>query len=141
ERNLILHGFDSADSHHAMHTFIWDPGMALYFQEGTFHQSQVETPFGLVRCSDAGVFRFEPRSSKLGVFVSYRFANPWGHCFDRWGQNFVADASTGLNYFAAPFSGDVDYPDKHGAMKTFHKMQWRPTSGCELVSSRHFPEE
>ncbi len=140
-RDLILHGFDSGDSHHAEHTFVWDPGMALYFQEGTFHQSQIETPFGPERCSDAGVFRFDPKTWQFEVFVSYRFANPWGHYFDRWGQDFVADASTGLNYFAAPFSGDTDYPEKHPPMKTFHEKQWRPTSGCELISSRHFPEE
>ena len=56
-RELILHGFDSADSHHAMHAFTWDPGGALYLQEGTFHHSQVETPYGPTRCSEAGVFR------------------------------------------------------------------------------------
>ncbi len=26
-------------------------------------------------------------------------------------------------------------------MNQFLKMQWRPTSGCELVSSRNFPDE
>ena len=38
-RELIMHGFDTADSHHAMHAFTWDPGGALYWQEGTFHRS------------------------------------------------------------------------------------------------------
>ncbi len=53
----------------------------------------------------------------------------------------MADASGGANYFATAFSGDVDYPDKHKSMPQFLKMQWRPTSGCELVSSRNFPED
>jgi lysophospholipase L1-like esterase len=91
-RALIMHGFDTADSHHAMHAFTWDPGGALYWQEGTFHYSQVETPYGPRRCNESGIFRFEPRSLKFDVFVSYPFANPWGHYFDRWGQNLVADA-------------------------------------------------
>jgi len=141
ERKLILHGFDTADSHHAMHAFTWDPGGALYWQEGTFHRTQVETPYGPQRVRDAGVFRYEPKTEKLGIFVSYGFANPWGHTFDKWGQDFVADASGGANYFATAFSGDVDYPEKHKSMPQFLKMQWRPTSGCEFVSSRNFPED
>jgi glucose/arabinose dehydrogenase len=140
-RETILHGFDSADSHHAISAFTFDQGGTLYFEEGTFHHTQVETPYGPERCVNAGVFRYEPRTDKLDVYISYSFANPWGHIFDRWGQNFVADASGGANYFAAAFSGDVDYPHKHGGLKQFLTKQWRPTCGCELVSSRNFPDD
>jgi glucose/arabinose dehydrogenase len=140
-RELILHGFDTADSHHAMHAFTWDPGGALYWQEGTFHHTQVETPYGPRRVKEAGVFRFEPKTWKFDIFVSYGFANPWGHYFDRWGQNLVADASGGANYYGTAFSGQVDYPNKHGRLEPFMVKEWRPTSGCELVSSRNFPDE
>ena len=137
----VLHGFDSADSHHALSAFEWGPAGELYFQEGTFHHSQVETPYGPVHLANAGVFRYEPRTEKFEVFVSYGFANPWGHVFDRWGQNFVADASGGANYYGTAFSGDVDHPRKHPDLKQFLVKQWRPTAGCELVSSRNFPDE
>jgi glucose/arabinose dehydrogenase len=140
-RELIMHGFDTADSHHAMHAFTWDPGGALHWQEGTFHHSQVETPYGPQRVKEAGIFRWEPRTKRFDIFVSYGFANPWGHYIDAWGQNFVADASGGANYFGTAFSGQVVYPQKHGGMKQFFPMQWRPTCGCELVYSRHFPHE
>jgi glucose/arabinose dehydrogenase len=140
-RQLVLHGFDSADSHHAVHAFAYDPGGALYWNEGTFHHTQVETPYGPERVKEAGIFRYEPRTEKFEIFISYPFANPWGHYFDRWGQNFVADASGGANYFGTAFSGQVVYPEKHGGMEQFLKMQWRPTCGCELVSSRHFPDD
>jgi hypothetical protein len=90
---------------------------------------------------NAGVFRWEPRTWKFDTFVSYGFANPWGHVVDAWGQNFIADASPGFNYYGTAFSGDVDYPHKHGVMKQFLTKQWRPTCGFELVSSRNFPEE
>lgn len=141
EYQLRLHGFDSADSHHSISAFELGPGGELYFQEGTFHHSQTETPQGAMRVANAAVFRYEPRSEKLDVFVSYNFANPWGHCFDKWGQNFVADASGGANYVGAAFSGDVDHPRKHPGLKQFLVKQWRPTCGCEIVSSRHFPAE
>ncbi len=140
-RQTILHGFDSADSHHAINAFEWGPGGELYMMEGTFHHTQVETPYGPRRVKDAGVFRYEPRTEKLDIYVSYRFANPWGMVFDRWGQDFIADASGGANYWGAAFSGQVDYPNKHGSLKHFLKKQWRPTAGCEIVSSRHFPDE
>lgn len=139
-RGRILHGFDTADSHHSISAFTFGPDGALYFQEGTFHHTQVETPLGPQRVRDAAVFRYEPKTEKFSVFVSYNFANPWGHCFDRWGQNFVADASPGANYFAAAFSGDVIYPQKHRQMKQFLVKQWRPTAGCVIVGNRHFPE-
>lgn len=141
ERTIVLHGFDSADSHHSISDFVFDQGGALYFSEGTFHHSQVESPYGPVRLKDAGYFRFEPRTHRLSVFVSYGFANPWGHYVDRWGQNLIADASGGANYYGTAFSGDVDYPNKHAAMKQFLTKQWRPTAGCELVSSRNFPDD
>jgi len=137
---VILHGFGTEDSHHSISAFTWGPGGALYFQEGTFHHSQVETPYGPVRLVDAGVFRYKPRRFQLEVFVSYPFANPWGHIFDRWGQNFIADASGGANYFGAPITGNAPYPTKRRRMKVFTSIV-RPTSGCELVSSRHFPHE
>lgn len=139
-RERVLHGFDSADSHHSLSAFVFGPDGALYFQEGTFHFTQVETPYGPQRVRDAAVFRYEPLTEKFNIFVSYNFANPWGHCFDHWGQNFIADASPGANYFAAPFSGDVIYPHKHRKMDQFFARQWRPTAGCVIVSSSHFPE-
>lgn len=140
-RRVILHGFGTEDSHHSISAFTWGPGGGLYFQEGTFHHTQVETPWGPVRCVDAGVFRFEPTTHKLSVFVSYRFANPWGHVFDRWGQSFVSDASGGANYFGTAFSGHVEYPRKHRGMRQWTDSTKRPTAGCEFVSSRHFPPE
>ena len=140
ERRIILHGFGTEDSHHAIHAWTWGPDGALYFQEGTFLHSQVETPYGPRRLAYAGVWRYEPRTEKLDVFVSYPFANPWGHVIDRWGQNFVSDASNGYNYWGTPFSGHVNYPQKQRPMQEWTLTRVRPTSGSEFVRSRHFPE-
>lgn len=153
-----LFGFDTADSHHGIAAFEWGPDGALYFQEGTFKQSQVETPYGLKRLADSGVWRYDPRTEQLDVHASLAFANPWGHVFDAWGQNFICDASSGFNYWGVTISGEVNYPDKHagGAMAGgltnpgsiikrepphFIVKRTRPSSGCEIVASRHFPPE
>jgi putative heme-binding domain-containing protein len=139
-RKTILHGFGTGDSHHAMHTFLWGPDGGLYFHEGIFHRTNVETPHGPVRQAEAGIYRYLPRRQKLEVLVSYNFANPWGQVFDRWGQNFIADASGGANYFGLPLTGHVEYPRQHPNMKVFTSVV-RPTCTCEIVSSRHFPPE
>jgi putative membrane-bound dehydrogenase-like protein len=140
ERRVVLHGFGTEDSHHAIHAFTWGPGGGLFFQEGTFLHSQVETPYGPVRLENAGVFRYEPRTEKLDVFVSYSFANPWGHVIDRWGQHFISDASNGNNYWGDAFSGHVDYPRKQRVMKEWTNTKVRPTAGIEFVRSRQFPD-
>jgi glucose/arabinose dehydrogenase/uncharacterized cupredoxin-like copper-binding protein len=139
-REQVLDGFDSADSHHVINSFTYGPGGDLYFQEGTFQHSQVETPWGPVRCVDAGTYRYEPRTQKLEVFISYKYANPHGMAFDRWGQPFIADASGGANYFGTAFSGWLPYPEKHSTMQQWFPKRVRPTSGCEFVSSGHFPD-
>ena len=139
-RRILLQGFGTEDSHHSIHAWTWGPDGALYFQEGTFLHSQVETPYGPRRLAYAGVWRYEPRTEKLDVFVSYPFANPWGHVIDRWGQNFVSDASNGYNYWGTAFSGHVNYPQKQRSMQEWTLTRVRPTSGSEFVSSRHFPE-
>jgi putative heme-binding domain-containing protein len=140
-RETILHGFGTGDSHHAINAFTWGPGGSLYMMEGTFLVSAIETPHGLTRLHESGVYRFQPKSGKIDVSVSYSFANPWGEVFDRWGQNFLADASGGSNYFALPIMGRVEHPRKHPGMKEFTLTKVRPTCGCEIVSSRNFPED
>ena len=141
-RERVLSGLDSADTHHTSNSFQLDPGGGLYFQEGTFHQTQVETPYGPpVRCSNAGVFRYEPKSQKFDVYVSFGFANPHGHAFDRWGQDIVVDGTGSVPTHGTLFSGHVDYPNKHAGPPQVYQQRTRPTPGIEFLSSRHFPEE
>ena len=152
EKHIIFGGFDSGDSHHAIGAFVWGPGGGIYMHEGTFHITQVETPYGITRNGHGAVYRVDPTRRKVETFVSYNFANPWGHCWDKWGQNFVADASGGANYFGTAFSlwtknfeGEDDFgPFKftyRKQMEQFFPKRVRPTAGCELVSSAHFPPE
>lgn len=140
-RLRVLHGLDSADTHHTSNSFVVDPGGAVYFQEGTFHHTQVETPYGPPqRCVNAGVFRYEPRTQKFDVYVSFGFANPHGHVFDRWGQDIVVDGTGAQPYHAALFSGHLDYPMKHARPPQVYQQRTRPCPGMEYLSSRHFPE-
>jgi putative heme-binding domain-containing protein len=140
-RVRVLEGIDSADTHHTANSFALDPGGAVYFQEGTFHHSQVETPYGPPeRCVNAGVFRYEPRTQKFDVYITYAFANPHGHVFTRWGQDIVYDGTGANPYDAALISGHLDYPHKHPSAPQVYQQRTRPCPGVEILSSRHFPE-
>ena len=142
EKVTLLHGFDTADTHHGINSFAWDPGGALYMQEGIFHRTQVETPWGpTLRQADGGVYRFEPRTWKLETYVPMNFPNPHGHVFDGWGRDIIFDATGGQPYYGPSFSTKKYYP----AMETTKApkpgdVRVRPVGGAELLSSRHFPE-
>jgi glucose/arabinose dehydrogenase len=141
-KQRVAHGVDTADTHHTINSFVIDPGGALYMQEGTFHHSQVETAWGPTRrLANGGLFRYEPRAQKFDVYVSFGFANPHGHVFDRWGQDIVWDGTGSQPYHAVLFSGDLDYPNKHARPPQVYQQRTRPCSGTEVLSSSHFPEE
>ncbi|HWE40345.1 MAG TPA: PVC-type heme-binding CxxCH protein [Isosphaeraceae bacterium] len=138
----ILSGIDSADTHHTANSFAIDPGGAIYFQEGTFHHTQVESPYGPPRrVANAGVYRFEPRTQRFDVYVTFPFANPHGHAFDRWGQDIITDGTGSNPYHAALFSGYLPFPQKHARPPQVYQQRTRPCPGIEYLSSRHFPDD
>ncbi|HUR54513.1 MAG TPA: PVC-type heme-binding CxxCH protein, partial [Gemmataceae bacterium] len=138
----LVHGLDTADTHHTSNSFVLDPGGAVYFQEGTFHHSQTETNYGPPqRLANGGVFRYEPRTQKFEVYVTFGFANPHGHVFDKWGQDIVVDG-TGANPYHAPLmSSYLPYPQKHARPPQVYQQRTRPCGGMEFMSSGHFPPE
>ncbi len=141
-RVRVIMGMDSADTHHAANSFVLDPGGALYWQEGTFHHTQVETPWApTLRNVNAGVYRYEPRTQKFDAYVAFGFANPHGHVFDRWGQDIVIDGTGANPYHAALFSGHLPYPLRHNRPPQVYQQKTRPCPGMEYLSSQHFPPE
>ena len=140
-KERILMGMDSADSHHTANAICLDPGGAVYLSDGVFHRTQVETAYGPVRNNDAAIYRFEPRTGKFETYVSYGFANPHGRVFDYWGNDIITDATGNENFFGPAFSGFLDYPAKHPAMRQFWARPSRPCPGTGLLTSRHFPAE
>ena len=141
-KERVVHGFDTADTHHTINSFTLDPGGAMYFQEGTFHHTQIETPWGPPRrVANGAVFRYEPRAQKIDVYVTYGFANPHGHSFNAWGQDIVVDGTGSPPYDATLFSSYLEYPSKHSPTPTVYKQRTRPCPAIEYLSSSHFPEE
>ncbi|MBK1878153.1 PVC-type heme-binding CxxCH protein [Pelagicoccus mobilis] len=137
----ILHGFDSHDTHHSISSFSAGPEGGIYMAEGRFLHSQVETPYGTERCTDGGVWRFDPRTWKLERYIQTDVSNPWGIAFDDWGELFLADASGGANWWGLPIMAKLPHGREMGKVAQFTTHRVRPTSGAEFVSSGHFPDD
>jgi len=141
-RTRVLGGFDSADTHHSINSFVIGSGGGLHFQEGIFHRNQIETAHGPpVRVADGGVYRYEPKTQRVDVYSAYSFPNPHGHVFERWGLNIVHDGTGASPIFGPSFSGHVDYPQRHSGAPSVYQQRTRPCSGTTILSSSHFPEE
>ena len=138
---ILMHGFDTHDTHHAISAYSADASGAFYLLEGRFLHSQVETPYGPRRCNDGGVWRFDPKSFRLERYSQADYNNPWGVSFDEWEQCFISDASSGQNYWGLPVSAKMPYGIENAFVGTFVPKRSRPTSGAEWISSRHFPSE
>lgn len=146
EVRMVLHGFGSEDVEHSINNYRWGPDGAVYFMEGTFFHTQVETPYGPRRLHNSGVFRYMSRSQRFDVLISHRFANPWGQVFDQWGQWLLLDASGG-NYYSRPIlTANFVYPKKKERRRgrpalSFAPEGTAPSAGIEIIRNRHFPEQ
>ncbi len=139
-KERVVHGLDAADSHHETNSICYEPGGALYFSDGVFHRTGVETLNGPVRNVNGAIYRWEPRTYRFDRYVPYGFANPHGRVFDYWGNDIITDATGNANYFGPAFSGHLD-SGAHPGMKQFWNRPSRPTPGTNILSSRHFPDD
>lgn len=135
-KKVVLSGFGTEDSHHALHDFAWSPDGALIFRESIFHHSQVETPYGPVRARESSFFRFDTHTQRLQAFGSYMSTNPWGICFDDWGFHMgshpvFAEAVHALN---------PAYPDQHVPAGAYFPA-YSGTCGQEFLHNTHWGKE
>ena len=142
-KEIILGGFDTHDTHHAVGAFTADPSGAFMLCEGVFLHSNVETPYGPVRCVDGGFFRYSPQRGQLERTIQMAIPNPWGYAFDKWGQDFFLFTSSPAMNWALPMQIKPTFgskaPPTRDLIPKGHAA--RPTSGLEIVSSRHFPDD
>ncbi len=140
---IVLGGFDTHDTHHAISAYTADPSGAFVLCEGVFLHSNVETPYGPVRAVDGGFYRYSPQRMQLERTAQLAIPNPWGVVFDRWGQDFFLHTSGPSMNWMLPVSVKSTYGSKTPSTPDLvpQGQSVRPTSGLEIVSSRHFPDE
>ncbi len=142
-REIILSGFDDHDTHHVISAFCADPSGAIYMGEGVFLHTNVETPYGTVRATNGGFYRYNPMRKRLERTAQVAIPNPWGIAFDRWGQNFYCETSGPHLRWMMPSTIKPRYGvATHKGFNLIEEEHLvRPTSGIEFISSRHFPPE
>lgn len=140
---ILLSGYDDHDTHHNSHAFCADPSGAIYSGEGVFLHTNVETPYGTVRATNGGFYRYSPQLHKLDRIAQLAIPNPWGIAFDHWGQPFFAETSSPDVRWMTPGTVLPRYGEAtHKSFQLIEKDHMvRPTSGLEFISSRHFPDE
>ena len=68
-KELALTGFGIEDSHHSISAWRRGPGGWIYFQEGIFLHTQVETQYGVVRNFNGGVYQLQPSHATVAAFL------------------------------------------------------------------------
>jgi putative heme-binding domain-containing protein len=133
-KTTALTGFGIEDSHHSISAWRRGPGGWIYFQEGIFLHTQVETQHGVVRNFNGGVYQYNPRTQKLKMFVRGTGGNPWGHVFDRWGQSFMVNNPRIM--YLSPASGNSGQAARIRPLISTEKQ-----CGGDLVTGTHLPDE
>ncbi|MGC6426539.1 MAG: PVC-type heme-binding CxxCH protein [Akkermansiaceae bacterium] len=142
QKTYLLDGFDPHDSHHSQSAFTTDNGGGLFMLEGRFLHSQIETPYGPQRMTDGGVWRWDHKSWKLERVMQTDMSNPWGIVHDAFGQNILNDASGGQHHWMAGYGIKMPHGAEMPKVAAFnYEHRIRPTSGSEILSSRHFPDD
>ncbi|MEX0741471.1 MAG: PVC-type heme-binding CxxCH protein, partial [Phycisphaeraceae bacterium] len=135
-RITLMSGIDSADTHHAANNLVLGPDGFIYYQRGVFHLHNVETPWAKSHESTtSGLYRLNPRTFEFDFHVD-NGPNPHGISFDKWGYQYITDATSG-----STFQAYLDDNDNRFKKRPLLQHTVRPVPGHQILSSQHFPEE
>ena len=140
EREVILRGFGTGDSHQNINSFAWGPGGELMFSQGLHAFSRIETPWGIERLDHAGIWRLRTRVLRLDGFFGGEMAphNPWGFVWDDWGQPFVV-AGNGHGIFY-PLPVMIRHHRILSYDQIWENYRGRKLCGVDIVGNTHLPE-
>ncbi len=136
-RREMLRGLDLTDSHHGG-MMATDPVGGVWFCDGVFHRSQLETPHGVVRGVDSTTYRMNPRNGRIEPEWQSITPNPWKVTFDRTGNIFQMYGD-GLVLDGLPLTWTplgVYHPFAHAQTIGYGKG-----SAAASISSPNFPDE
>jgi putative heme-binding domain-containing protein len=139
-RRVILKGFYTGDSHQSINNFTWGPGGELLMCQGLHAYGHIETPWGVERLRQAGVWRLRERRLRLDAFLGEDMGpqNPYGLTFDEWGRPVLVAGN-----------GQGVYDLLPSMIRTNHYLRFPQIwdkqgikfGGADLVGGTHFPPE
>jgi putative heme-binding domain-containing protein len=143
ERRVLFAGFGTQDTHHTLNSFRWGPDGNLYFNQGIYIKSTVETPYGPRKLWGGCVWQLRPDRLRLEVHDrSILGTNTWGHIFDAWGQSFCTTAWPDGIHLVLPDSPLTTSTDKDVVppLKLTRVADGRHC-GATFITGRHFPND
>ncbi|MEO5999929.1 MAG: PVC-type heme-binding CxxCH protein, partial [Chitinophagaceae bacterium] len=141
-RYRMLGGLGSDDTHHTANNLILGPDGYIYYQRGIFILENIETPWRKsAESGQPGLYRFNPRTFDFS-FVVENSPNPHGISFDKWGNQFITDGTTGKAfqvYYKRSVTASSDKGDFE--KRPLFEQTIRPYTSSQILSSGNFPEE
>ena len=141
-RYRMLGGLGSDDTHHTANNLILGPDGNIYYQRGIFILENIETPWRKsAESGESGLYRFNPRTFDFSLVVD-NSPNPHGISFDKWGNQFITDGTTGKAfqvYYKRTVTSRTD--DGDFLKRPLFKQTIRPYTSSQLLSSGNFPDE
>lgn len=145
QSEVIFSGFDFADTHGMPNAFTrWLDGW-IYACHGEGNTSTVAGADGhAITLRGGGTFRMQADGSRIEHF-SFGQANPFGLCFDEWGDMFTADshsrpASLVLRGATYPGLGQASDPLGFGPSIMAHYHGSTGIGGIAICATDQFPE-
>lgn len=141
-QRVVYAGFGAEDMHHALNSFRWGPGGALYFNQGIYIHSHVETPYGQRILHRGGVWQFRPRTLQLDVYDNaIAGTNTWGHVFDSWGHSMVTTSWPEGIYSVLPESPLANQRDRIIPDLNVVRAGTARHCGGDIIGGEDLPED
>ncbi len=141
-RIRLFGGLGSDDTHHTANNLILGPDGYIYYQRGIFILENVETPWRKSEESGTpGLYRFNPRTFEYS-FVVENTPNSHGISFDKWGDQYITDGTSGRAfqvYYNRTVTSTTDVNEFE--KRPLFKQTVRPVTSNQILSSAHFPEK
>ena len=141
ERRVLLTGFGTGDTHQNINSFAWSPGGELMMCQGLHTFSRVETPWGIQRGDEGGIWRFRTKRSRLQPFMMLNMCavNPWGINHDRWGGMYVKSNDSPLWYTSPAMIPTHRYHNT--ARYGFVSRVFARGMAVDIVENKHMPDD
>lgn len=141
-RTRLFGGIGADDTHHTANNLIYGPDGNIYYQRGIFILENVETPWRHPEESGTpGLYRFNPRTFDFS-FVVENGPNGHGISFDKWGNQFITDGTSGKTfqvYVKRTVTSRTDVSEFQ--TRPLFPATVRPVTANSVLSSQHFPEQ
>jgi mono/diheme cytochrome c family protein/glucose/arabinose dehydrogenase len=146
QRRVVLSGFGTGDTHQLINSITHTGDGSLWFSQGLHVRSHVETPWGIARLDQAGLWRLRPRTLRLDPYFNNARAgaNCWGVLDDDFGQIFHKSGDRPGGYYSVPglvrAATGFAPAELDQAIGAIFKSDSK-SNGLDLLGSRALPDD